>query len=80
MSTDHRRRDYAIDSPRRWFGFSTPRFYLRFRLRLVRHAIANLEQQLADEFATLETTHLIRELDALTQERDALLRRLAEVA
>lgn len=55
-----------------------PRVYLRFRLRLVNHAIARLERESAGEFGTDNLEPLVEEMRALAQERATLLSRLGE--
>jgi hypothetical protein len=70
-------RDHPLRERRRGWGTLVPAWYLRLRLQWARQGIERIEQQLADEFALLETEPLHRELFRLTAERDALLQRLA---
>ena len=77
MSAERGHRDYPLKAQPRGWGPIVPAWYLRLRLRWACEGIARIERQLADEFGLVETAPLHQELEALSAERDALLKRLA---
>ncbi len=83
MSVERRHRDFSLNPPASnrggWRGSWYARWQSRWQLRLLNHRIATLEQQLADEFALLETAPLLEELAALRAERDRLQARLLDL-
>lgn len=80
MTLERNRRDYPAKARTRGWGTWVPGWYLRLRLDWAVAGITRLERQLADEFATVDTSPLHRELEALMAEREALINRLLERA
>ena len=79
MSAERERGDYPLKATRqRGWGSWQPGWVLRWRLGAAEAAIARLEAALGQEFGLLETAPMLRELEGLVAERDALRRRLAE--
>jgi hypothetical protein len=78
MSVERRHRDLSLDPLPRSRGWWSGAWYLRWQLRSLRHRIAVLEQQLADEFALQDTAPMHEELAALRARQELLQRRLSD--
>lgn len=76
MNSERHSRPTATGPARSRRTAALPSVYLRFRLRLVRFAIARLERRLDDEFATEDMAPMLEELKALHAEQAALLQRI----
>ena len=66
-----------FDAPAPEAGLRWPAWWLRLELGWTNHCIERLRLQLEDDFAIDALAPLYREIELLSQERDALVLRLA---